>query len=67
MEIVDFVIVRDLAVMDEDGFIEVTGRLKDMVIRGGENIYPSEVENFIHSHPKVEDVQVHREANDVIS
>ena len=48
----------DLAVMDEDGYVNIVGRLKDMVIRGGENIYPREVEEFLYSHPAVEDVQV---------
>ena len=44
--------------MDEDGYIHLTGRIKDMLIRGGENIYPTEVENFLHTHPDVADVQV---------
>ena len=44
--------------MDEQGFVRVTGRLKDMVIRGGENIYPREIEEFLYTHPKVFDVQV---------
>jgi fatty-acyl-CoA synthase len=48
----------DLAVMREDGYAQVVGRIKDMVIRGGENIYPREVEEFLHTHPDVEDVQV---------
>jgi fatty-acyl-CoA synthase len=48
----------DLAVMREDGYCNVVGRIKDMVIRGGENIYPREVEEFLHTHPDVEDVQV---------
>jgi fatty-acyl-CoA synthase len=48
----------DLAVMDEDGYCKITGRLKDMIIRGGENIYPREIEEFIYTHPKVKDVQV---------
>ena len=48
----------DLATMDEQGFVRVTGRLKDMVIRGGENIYPREIEEFLYTHPKVFDVQV---------
>jgi fatty-acyl-CoA synthase len=48
----------DIAVMDEDGYIDITGRIKDMVIRGGENIYPKEVEEFLYQHPKVQDVQV---------
>ncbi len=48
----------DLAVMDENGYCRVTGRLKDMIIRGGENIYPREIEEFLYTHPKVLDVQV---------
>ncbi|WP_307471575.1 AMP-binding protein [Cytobacillus purgationiresistens] len=48
----------DLAVMDENGYCKVTGRLKDMVIRGGENIYPREIEEFLYSHPDILDVQV---------
>ncbi len=48
----------DLAVMREDGYCVITGRIKDMVIRGGENIYPREVEEFLYTHPDVEDVQV---------
>ncbi|MFI8848655.1 AMP-binding protein [Streptomyces sp. NPDC053499] len=48
----------DLAVMDADGYVSVTGRIKDMVIRGGENIYPREIEEFLHTHPDVLDAQV---------
>lgn len=48
----------DLAVMDENGYCKITGRLKDMIIRGGENIYPREIEEFLYSHPKVLDIQV---------
>lgn len=48
----------DIAVMDEDGYIDITGRIKDMVIRGGENIYPKEVEEFLYQHPSIQDVQV---------
>ncbi len=48
----------DLAVMREDGYCTIVGRIKDMVIRGGENIYPREVEEFLYTHPDVEDVQV---------
>lgn len=48
----------DIAVMDEDGYIDITGRIKDMVIRGGENIYPKEIEEFLYQHPGVQDVQV---------
>ncbi len=48
----------DLACRDEDGNYRITGRLKDMIIRGGENIYPKEIEEFIYTHPAVKDVQV---------
>ncbi|MEU9800363.1 AMP-binding protein [Streptomyces sp. NPDC051000] len=48
----------DLAVMDDDGYLAITGRIKDMVIRGGENLYPREIEEFLHSHPDILDVQV---------
>jgi fatty-acyl-CoA synthase len=48
----------DLATMDEDGYIQIVGRIKDMVIRGGENIYPKEIEEFLYTHPAIEDVQV---------
>ncbi|MFE5681047.1 AMP-binding protein [Streptomyces erythrochromogenes] len=48
----------DLAVMDDDGYLSITGRIKDMVIRGGENLYPREIEEFLHTHPDVLDVQV---------
>lgn len=48
----------DLGTMSEDGYFNVTGRLKDMIIRGGENIYPREIEEFIYTHPSVLDVQV---------
>jgi fatty-acyl-CoA synthase len=48
----------DLAVMREDGYCNIVGRIKDMVIRGGENIYPREVEEFLYTHPDIEDVQV---------
>jgi fatty-acyl-CoA synthase len=48
----------DLGVMDGDGYVQVTGRIKDMVIRGGENIYPREIEEFLYTHPDIEDVQV---------
>ncbi|GLW55578.1 fatty-acyl-CoA synthase [Kitasatospora phosalacinea] len=48
----------DLAVMDADGYLSITGRIKDMVIRGGENVYPREVEEFLYAHPDVLDVQV---------
>ena len=48
----------DLAVIDEDGYCTIVGRLKDMIIRGGENVYPREIEEFLYTHPKVQDVQV---------
>ncbi len=48
----------DLASLDEDGYVRIEGRLKDMIIRGGENIYPREVEEFLHGHPKVAEAQV---------
>jgi fatty-acyl-CoA synthase len=48
----------DLAVMDDDDYVNITGRIKDMVIRGGENIYPREIEEFLYTHPDVLDAQV---------
>ncbi len=48
----------DLAEMRDDGYCNVVGRIKDMVIRGGENVYPREIEEFLHTHPDIEDVQV---------
>jgi len=48
----------DLAVMDSDGYLAITGRIKDMVIRGGENIYPREIEEFLYTHPDIVDAQV---------
>ena len=48
----------DLAVMDAEGYVNIVGRIKDMVIRGGENIYPREIEEYLYRHPKVQDVQV---------
>ncbi|MGI8753679.1 MAG: AMP-binding protein [Acidimicrobiales bacterium] len=48
----------DLAVMGDDGYVKISGRLKDLVIRGGENISPREIEEFLYSHPDIEDVQV---------
>ncbi len=48
----------DLAVMADDGYVNIVGRIKDMVIRGGENVYPREVEEYLYTHPDVEDVQV---------
>jgi fatty-acyl-CoA synthase len=48
----------DLATMDAEGYVNIVGRIKDMVIRGGENIYPREIEEFLYRHPKIQDVQV---------
>jgi len=48
----------DLATMDDEGYVNIVGRIKDMIIRGGENIYPREVEEFLYSHPEIADVQV---------
>jgi fatty-acyl-CoA synthase len=48
----------DLAALDVDGYVQITGRLKDMVIRGGENIYPREIEEFLYTHPDIADAQV---------
>ena len=48
----------DLATMDEEGYVNIVGRSKDMVIRGGENVYPREIEEFLYRHPKIQDVQV---------
>ena len=48
----------DLATMDADGYVKIVGRIKDMIIRGGENIYPREIEEFLYTHPDVSDVQV---------
>jgi fatty-acyl-CoA synthase len=48
----------DLASMDDDGYVKIVGRIKDMIIRGGDNVYPREVEEFLYTHPGVEDAQV---------
>ena len=48
----------DLATLDDDGYCNIVGRIKDMVIRGGENVYPREIEEFLYRHPKIQDVQV---------
>jgi fatty-acyl-CoA synthase len=48
----------DLATLDDEGFCNIVGRIKDMVIRGGENVYPREIEEFLYSHPEIADVQV---------
>ena len=48
----------DLAVMRDDGYVNISGRIKDMIIRGGENVYPREIEEFLYAHPKIAEVQV---------
>ncbi len=48
----------DLATMDDEGYVRIVGRIKDMIIRGGENVYPREIEEFLHTHPSITDVQV---------
>ena len=48
----------DLATMDEEGYLNIVGRIKDMIIRGGENVYPREIEEFLYTHPKISDVQI---------
>jgi fatty-acyl-CoA synthase len=48
----------DIATLDENGYCAIVGRIKDMVIRGGENIYPREIEEFLYRHPKIQEVQV---------
>ncbi|HWF56617.1 MAG TPA: AMP-binding protein [Solirubrobacteraceae bacterium] len=48
----------DLATMDDDGYVRIVGRIKDMIIRGGENVYPREIEEFLYTHPQIADVQV---------
>ena len=52
----------DLAVMDDDGYVQITGRIKDMVIRGGENVYPREIEEFLYTHPDIARRPGHRGA-----
>ncbi|HLG84109.1 MAG TPA: AMP-binding protein [Bradyrhizobium sp.] len=54
----------DLAVIDEEGYCNIVGRIKDMVIRGGENLYPREIEEFLFRHPKIQDVQIFGVADD---
>lgn len=49
---------RDMGALDAYGYLQIKGRIKDMIIRGGENIYPAEIEQFLHKHPKVKEVQV---------
>ncbi len=53
-----FLRTGDLAIMDGDGYVNIVGRIKDMIIRGGENIYPREIEEFLYTHPDIADVQV---------
>jgi fatty-acyl-CoA synthase len=48
----------DIAVIDDEGYCQIVGRIKDMLIRGGENIYPREIEEFLYQHPKIEEVEV---------
>jgi fatty-acyl-CoA synthase len=48
----------DIAIMDDEGYVNIVGRIKDLVIRGGENVYPREVEEFLYGHPAIADVQV---------
>ena len=52
----------DLATMDDEGYVKIVGRTKDMIIRGGENVYPREIEEFLYAPPDVADVQVDRRA-----
>jgi fatty-acyl-CoA synthase len=48
----------DLATMDDEGYVNIVGRSKDMILRGGENVYPREIEEFLYAHPAVADIQV---------
>jgi fatty-acyl-CoA synthase len=48
----------DLAIMDDEGYVNIVGRIKDMIIRGGENVYPREIEEFLYTHPAIADAQV---------
>ena len=54
----DWMHTGDLATMDDDGYVKIIGRIKDMIIRGGENVYPREIEEFLYTHPEVADAQV---------
>ena len=54
----------DIAIIDEEGYCNIVGRIKDMVIRGGENLYPREIEEFLYRHPKIQDVQIFGVADD---
>ena len=57
----------DLATIDAEGYCNIVGRIKDMVIRGGENVYPREIEEFLYRHPKIQDVQIFGVADALIS
>jgi acyl-CoA synthetase (AMP-forming)/AMP-acid ligase II len=54
----------DIAIIDAEGYCNIVGRIKDMVIRGGENLYPREIEEFLYRHPKIQDVQIFGVADD---
>jgi fatty-acyl-CoA synthase len=54
----------DIAIIDQEGYCNIVGRIKDMVIRGGENLYPREIEEFLYRHPKIQDVQIFGVADD---
>lgn len=56
--IISVVPIRDIGVMDSEGYISINGRLKEMIIRGGENIYPREIEDFLLKHNDIVDIQV---------
>lgn len=58
IDVEGFMHTGDLAVMDADGYLNIVGRIKDMIIRGGENVYPREIEEYLHGHPDIADVQV---------
>lgn len=51
-------VFRDIGIMDEKGTLKIVGRSKDMIVRGGENIYPTEIEQFLIKHPEIQDVYV---------
>jgi fatty-acyl-CoA synthase len=52
---------RDLGVLNEDGYGKIVGRIKDMIIRGGENVYPREIEEILHTHPSIQEAQVNNQ------
>jgi fatty-acyl-CoA synthase len=54
----DWMHTGDLATMDSEGYVSIVGRIKDMLIRGGDNIYPREIEEFLYTHPAISDVQI---------